>query len=637
MSMFNMRDKTNQKKQSDSFSILMLKRSRYFLFLTADLFFSALSIFLSLYFRFGISIPMEYLAHLPLYIIVSWFTTSGVLLLMRFYFVDRTLFNITSFLNISISLFVGYICFGLVNLIIYEPLPWGVVFNYCIIIFVFMIAYRLLLMFAISFLGGIRWNARYNESCNRVLIIGAGEVGKFLLNKLRYDRDDHRRVIGFIDDNIELWGRNINGVKVLGGCSNLIEIISNFDIGSVIVAAPHVKHSVLRSIVEQCESADCNVRQFAGMNVVDEYSLKKATLREISLQELLGRDEASLDMLPVQNLLRGKTVLVTGGAGSIGSEVCRQVLLFGAKKVIILDFNENGLFEIGGELDKNYDKSKFETVLGNIRETQRLEEVFQKYKPQIVFHAAAHKHVPMMEINPYEALVNNVIGTYQVAQSAINHNTERFILISTDKAVNPTNVMGASKRIAELLIQHLNVKSPTIFSAVRFGNVMGSNGSVIPVFKKQIENGGPVTVTDRNIKRYFMTIPEAVQLVLQAGTMAKGAEIFVLDMGEPVYIYDLACTMIRLAGFEPETDIAIKFVGLRDGEKLFEELHLDSESVSKTDNNQIFILKSAVMDEKMFEEILINLREMVTNRDGENLASQIAKLIPGFIGVSILL
>jgi FlaA1/EpsC-like NDP-sugar epimerase len=293
----------------------------------------------------------------------------------------------------------------------------------------------------------------------------------------------------------------------------------------------------------------------------------------------------------VKSYIYGMTVLVTGGAGSIGSEICRQVLDDGCKKLIILDFNENGLFEIDNEITAKYGKERHETILGSIRELNRLEEVFSKFKPDVVFHAAAHKHVPMMEWNPLEAIKNNVFGTLNVAKVADKHNVKKFILISTDKAVNPPNIMGATKRIAELCLQMMDVNSKTEFAAVRFGNVLGSNGSVVPIFKQQIAQGGPITVTHPDIKRYFMTITEAVQLVLQAGAMASGGEIFVLDMGKPVKILDLAKTLVQLSGLEPDKDIRIEFTGLRSGEKLFEEINLSDEEVSRTENNKIFILK----------------------------------------------
>ena len=427
MSFLNVNEKPKNKgDNADEHSVWNLYIGRYIIFLFTDLFFSGIAILLSLYFRFGIEIPMHYLQNMPMYVFIAWLVSSGMLLLMHFYCIDRSMFNISSFLNICLALVVGDLCYLLINLIINEPLPWGVLINYMIINFVFFIVYRLLLMVLIWILGGLFWKSRYDVASNRVLIIGAGEAGKFLLNKLRYVREDHRKVVGFIDDDLNLWGKQINGVRVIGGCSGLSEIIENYNIGSVIVAVPNVKNSVLRGILEQCEAAACSVRRFADMDVINETTLKSATIRDVSLQDLIGRDEASLDMIPVQELLRGKTVLVTGGAGSIGSEICRQALHFSAKKIIIVDFNENGLFEIGAELKKNYDTSKFETVLGNIREMQRLEEIFQKYKPQIVFHAAAHKHVPMMEINPYEAMINNVIGTYQTAQVAIHHNVEQI-------------------------------------------------------------------------------------------------------------------------------------------------------------------------------------------------------------------
>ena len=359
----------------------------------------------------------------------------------------------------------------------------------------------------------------------------------------------------------------------------------------LIIAIPSATEEQRSEIFQKCLEAHLPVRLFQSMIDMENYLAgDRKALKEVSIEDLLFRDSVKTDMTPVYAFLKGKTVLVTGGAGSIGSEICRQVLEHGCEKLIIFDIHENGMFALNEELKQRFDRSRYELCMGSVREKHRLEEVFAEWKPEIVFHAAAHKHVPMMEINPAEAVKNNVGGTLHVLQCCADHGVKRFVLISTDKAVNPTNVMGATKRLAELMVQMMNGRGGCEMAAVRFGNVLGSNGSVIPLFKKQIAEGGPVTVTHKDMRRYFMTIPEAVSLVLSAGVLAHGGELFVLDMGKPIRIYDLAETLVRLSGLEPGRDIEIKITGLRPGEKLFEELALDSESVDKTSHQKIFIV-----------------------------------------------
>ena len=378
--------------------------------------------------------------------------------------------------------------------------------------------------------------------------------------------------------------------------------------------------------MDVCKQNKCKLRRFGN---IDDVEMAKVNLTQIDIEDLLKRDSVHLNMNTVRKFIENKVVIVTGGAGSIGSEICRQVLRFGCKHLVIFDFNENGLYDIEQELKGEYN-DRFNVRLGSIRDKKRLAEVFDEFEPQIVFHAAAHKHVPMMEYCPREAIKNNVKGTINVATAAIVHHIEKFILISTDKAVNPTNVMGASKRIAEMSIQLLNSMSDTEFSAVRFGNVLGSNGSVVPLFRKQIENGGPVTVTHPDIRRFFMTIPEAVQLVLEAGAMASGGEIFVLNMGEPVKIYDLACDVIRLSGFEPNVDIKIVFTGLRPGEKLFEEISLVDESMTQTPNEKIYIMEPMKFDSTVLSANIKELESAAVENDLDIMFDKIKDLVPTF-------
>lgn len=465
----------------------------------------------------------------------------------------------------------------------------------------------------------------------RIIVFGAGEAGKFLAAKLAYDSSGKMKIVAYIDDNVQLHGRHIKGYPVAGGRNDIAAAVKKYKADSIIIAIPHVDNANFREIVELCCKTGCKVQRFANLSDLNMTDLSKATINDINIEDLLGREPVKLSLKGVHALLLEKTVLVTGGAGSIGSEICRQVLAFGACKVIALDIHENGLFALGNELRKRY-PGRLETVVGSIKDKARLDEVMAKFRPAIVFHAAAYKHVPMMEQNPIEAVANNVYGTYNTMLSAIEHQVESFTMISTDKAVNPTNIMGATKRITELLCKWMSAKcSQTKFSAVRFGNVLGSNGSVIPIFEEQIRKGGPVTVTDREIMRYFMTIPEAVQLVMEASAISRGGELFVLDMGTMVKIYDLATAMIRLAGLEPEKDIKIEITGLRPGEKMYEELQMDTESLAKTSNDRIFVFDSEHFDATKFERDFKNLDAAMKSRDLKAILTQIKALVPTYL------
>lgn len=430
-----------------------------------------------------------------------------------------------------------------------------------------------------------------SANVKNVLIIGAGSGGALVSSEYKKFPHLGKRVVGFIDDDRQKLGTYVNGIKVYGNRNDIVSIAKDRNVDEIIIAIASIKEGVLKGIVEKCKEAKAKVKIMPGVaEMIDgKFSINK--IRDVDVEDLLGRESIKLDYDGISDYLKDKTVLVTGGGGSIGSELCRQISKFNPKELIIFDIYENNAYEIQNELRRNYPNLKLTTLIGSVRDRIRLEEIYKTYKPEVVFHAAAHKHVPLMEDSPAEAIKNNVVGTYNVASLASDYNVERFVLISTDKAVNPTNVMGATKRMCEMIIQSLDKVSETEFVAVRFGNVLGSNGSVVPLFKKQIANGGPVTLTHKDITRYFMTIPEASQLVLQAGAYAKGGEIFVLDMGEPVKIYDLAENLIKLSGFEPHKDIAIEVTGLRPGEKLYEELLMSEEGLTETKHKKIFIGK----------------------------------------------
>jgi FlaA1/EpsC-like NDP-sugar epimerase len=469
-----------------------------------------------------------------------------------------------------------------------------------------------------------------SSGIQRVIIMGAGDAGSYLADILRNDKSKNMYPVAFIDDNPELTGKMIKGLRVIGNRSLIPYAAEKYKADIIIIAIPFVDNSTIRDIFGLCNEANCIVRRFGNMTTFTDEALRKATINEINVEDLLGRDVVKLDLKSVSDYIRGRTVLVSGGAGSIGLELCNQILNYKAELVVIFDISENNIFRAEIELSKKYPRTQFVSCIGAIQDRSRLREVFEKYRPSVVFHAAAHKHVPMMESNPQEALKNNVMGTLNMVEMTIKCKADRFILISTDKAVNPTNIMGATKRVAEMLIQRANAWGSTSFSAVRFGNVLGSEGSVVPLFKRQIQAGGPVTVTDKRIKRYFMTIPEAVQLVLEAGAISKGGEIFVLDMGEPVYIYDLATSMIRLSGLVPEKDIKIEITGLRPGEKLFEEISLTDETVTRTENDRIFILKASGNPPVLFEAEFDKLCQSIDNRDFNTAFSKVHVLVPTF-------
>ncbi|HHV30645.1 polysaccharide biosynthesis protein [Acetivibrio mesophilus] len=465
---------------------------------------------------------------------------------------------------------------------------------------------------------------RFTNS-KRVLIAGAGDAGAIIVREMKSHPGLKSTPVGIVDDDTFKIGKKLNGVPVVGDTKDVSKIIEKLHIDEVIIAMPSASHKKINDIYTSCAQTDCKVKILPSVSQLIDESVVMQKIRDVNIEDLLGREPVNLDIEDVCAYLKGQVVMVTGGGGSIGSELCRQIAGFSPKRLIILDNYENNAYEIQNELLYRYPDLKLDTVIANIREKQRLESIFKRFKPDVVFHAAAHKHVPLMESNPTEAIKNNVFGTMNVAECSDKYGAKRFVLISTDKAVNPTNIMGATKRIAEMIIQSINKTSKTEFVAVRFGNVLGSNGSVIPLFKKQIEMGGPVTVTHPEITRFFMTIPEAVQLVLQAGAMAKGGEIFVLDMGEPVKIRDLARNLIKLSGFEPDVDIKIEYTGLRPGEKLYEELLLSEEGLKATKNNKIYIAKPVHIDLAMLRRELDCLKDiMVTNSEG---ISEYIKLI----------
>ncbi|MBQ9390966.1 MAG: polysaccharide biosynthesis protein [Lachnospiraceae bacterium] len=475
-------------------------------------------------------------------------------------------------------------------------------------------------------------NMASKGNCENIMIIGGGSAGRQLVHEYKISTHINGVVKCIIDDNPQKLKKNIEGVPIVGGRETIVDNTNKYNIDKIIVAIPAVNSIDKKNILDICKETGCRIQITPGIYEIVNGDVNISQLRDVEINDLLGREEVKVDNSQIKASIEGKVVLVTGGGGSIGSELCRQIASANPKQLIIFDIYENNAYAIEQELIKNYPELNLVTLIGSVRNTNRVNYILTKYKPYVIFHAAAHKHVPLMETSPNEAVKNNVLGTLKMATAAGENGVKRFVLISTDKAVNPTNVMGATKRICEMIVQMMNRKYDTEYVAVRFGNVLGSNGSVIPLFEKQIAAGGPVTVTDKNIIRYFMTIPEAVSLVLQAAYYAKGGEIFVLDMGDPVRIDDMARNLIKLSGFEPDVDIEIQYTGLRPGEKLYEELLMDEEGMQDTENKLIHIGKPIEMDDDKFCEQLERLRVWATD-EKDDIRPLIKEVVVTYTGV----
>ncbi|PKM96283.1 MAG: nucleoside-diphosphate sugar epimerase [Firmicutes bacterium HGW-Firmicutes-1] len=507
--------------------------------------------------------------------------------------------------------------------------------------------YIISVMVEIMLVGGLRFSYRFvrrikhNQTIWRhkydknVLIIGCGSTASLVANEIKNHPHTYGQVVGYIDDDKQKLGKTIAGIKVVGNRHDIYSVSKRYGVNEIIVAVPTASKSDLKEILEESKRCDAKVRIVPGITEIIDGKVSMSKIRDVEIEDLLGRDPVDLNVHEIASYLEGKVIMVTGGGGSIGSELCRQIAKFNPKKLIILDIYENNAYEIQKELSTQYgNQLNLDVLIASVRERDTIFDIIKSNRPNVIFHAAAHKHVPLMEDSPKEAIKNNVFGTMNVAEAAHEYNVERFVLISTDKAVNPTNVMGASKRMCEMVIQGLAKSSKTKFVAVRFGNVLGSNGSVIPLFKKQISEGGPVTITHMEIIRYFMTIPEASQLVIQAGAIANGGEIFVLDMGEPVKIFDLAIDLIKLSGLEPHKDIQIEVTGLRPGEKLFEELLMEEEGLENTKYPKIFIGSSGDFAYALLKKSFIQLKEELAKLDIEELKEYIKRLVPTYTYVS---
>lgn len=505
-------------------------------------------------------------------------------------------------------------------------------------------SYYILFWFILTVLtGGIRFGYRILRLVNskrtsivgkrnstNVMIIGAGAAGNMILKEIESSTYLNLQAKCIIDDHFGCHGKLLRGIPIVGGRDKILDAVVQYGIDEIIFAIPSADRQTKKDILDICKESGCKMRTLPGMYQLIKGDVSVSKLKEVEIEDLLGREPIQINTEEVFDYVGGKAVLVTGGGGSIGSELCRQIADHNPKQLVIVDIYENNAYEIQQELLRKHPELDLVVLIASVRNTARMDSIFATYRPNIVYHAAAHKHVPLMETSPNEAIKNNVFGTYKTALAADKYGTDRFVLISTDKAVNPTNIMGASKRMCEMVVQMMNQKSKTSFVAVRFGNVLGSNGSVIPLFKKQIAEGGPVTVTHPDIIRYFMTIPEAVSLVLQAGAYARGGEIFVLDMGEPMKIVDLAKNLIKLSGYRVGEDIEIKFTGLRPGEKMYEELLMDEEGLKKTANKMIFIGKPIEFDMDVFVEQLENLGE-VAKQETVDIREIVKKIVPTYV------
>ena len=570
---------------------LQNSRSRMIALFIVDILSVILDSYLAIILRFkldNIWVPAEYMYSVESYMVINVITTVVIFLVLNLYNRVWSYASMNEMLAILGATMLSTVFQAFGFSLLYLQVPRSYYFFYFILLSITTIITRFSYRILHTMENGLKKSTRHSRN---TIVIGAGEAGNMIIKELKSSKYLNQKVVCVIDDNPSKKGKYIHGIRIVGGRDKIQEAAKKYDAEEIILAIPSAGTKNTRDILRICNLTDCKLKILPGMYQLINDDVGVSNLREVSIEDLLGRDTIEIDMESVGQYVRNKRVLVTGGGGSIGSELCRQIASHNPKLLIIFDIYENNAYDIQQELVRKYPNLKLEVLIGSVRNTSRIESVMEHYRPDVVFHAAAHKHVPLMEDSPNEAIKNNVFGTYKTARAADKYGVKKFVLISTDKAVNPTNIMGASKRMCEMIVQTFSKYSRTEYVIVRFGNVLGSNGSVIPLFKKQMEAGGPVTVTHPDIIRYFMTIPEAVSLVLQAGAYAHGGESFVLYMGEPVKIADLAKNLIRLSGYTLGVNMEIKYTGLRPGEKLYEELLTKEEGLQKTANNLIFIGK----------------------------------------------
>lgn len=604
-------------------------RNRMILLCCVDILTMIVHPFLSLIFRYEFKyawVPLEYIHSIKSYMVINIVTTLVIFLLLNLYNSVWTFAGLRELTLIGTACFLSTICqaFGMQILVL--PVPR----SYHIFYFFLLLCTTVLTRFSYRIFWVLKSGLRKPEGhVYHTLVIGAGEAGSMIIQELKYSAHLNSKVVGVIDDNPHKKEKLIHGVRIIGGRECILDAAKKYDVDEIILAIPSASPKVTRDILKICNQTTCKLKILPGMYQLITEDVSVSKLRDVSIEDLLGRDPIKVDLESVRGFIEGKCIMVTGGGGSIGSELCRQIAKYKPSRLIIFDIYENNAYDIQQELKLNHPELNLTVLIGSVRNTSRIESVMKTYRPDVVYHAAAHKHVPLMEDSPNEAIKNNVFGTYKTARAADKFGVKRFVLISTDKAVNPTNIMGASKRMCEMIIQTFNRYSKTEYVAVRFGNVLGSNGSVIPLFKRQMAAGGPLTVTHPDIIRYFMTIPEAVSLVLEAGAFAKGGEIFVLDMGEPVKIADLAKNLIRLSGYTLGVDMDIKYTGLRPGEKLYEELLVKEEGIQKTENNLIYIGKPLEFNEVHFLSGLRELEEAAMN-ESLNVKQIVSEIVPTY-------
>lgn len=625
-------DETNEEGVSVKYPLSGKRVSRTVLLIVFDIVLIAAAYFLALVMRFDFhidSIPVEYMRGYQTLVVPYIIITILSMWAFKLYHSVWTYISMTELMHLVYAWIVAQAGVLLLFLITQIRMPISFWVMGALLGFAFTTALR----FGYRFLRTLR--ARLNADASKstmenVMVIGAGAAGRDLIREINFSDKLDWKVVCVIDDNLAKAGRYLEGVPIVGGRKRIVSAAKEYDIEKIVFAIPTAAGTARRDMLEICQQTDCDLLTMPGIYQLLDGQVNISSLRDVQIEDLLGRDPIVINNDEVHHFIHDKVVLVTGGGGSIGGELCRQIAGDQPDQLIIFDIYENNVYEIQQELLRSYPTLNLEVLVGSVRDEGRVGWLFETYHPDIVFHAAAHKHVPLMEKSPNEAVKNNVMGTYKVAKAALEHGTKRFVLISTDKAVNPTNIMGASKRVCEMIVQMMDRRpGDTIFSAVRFGNVLGSNGSVIPLFQKQIAEGGPVTVTDKNIIRYFMTISEAVSLVLQAGCFARGGEIFVLDMGDPVKIDDMARKLIHLSGFVPDVDIEIKYTGLRPGEKLFEEMLMDEEGLKETPNKLIHIGQPIEMDDELVRKQIHKLDD-ASLLENETIKMLMASVVPTY-------
>lgn len=616
------------------FSLWQIPVSRIIILLILDMFSVVLASYGALYWRFEFSFDILFIQYAELATILLPFDliiTAVVFWLLKLYKSVWRYASTNELINITAACVICF--FFQIFLVAVMPfqMPRSYYPMYAFLLMLMVCAtrfsYRILRMF-----NSKRRSISKDPEKKNTMVIGAGAAGNAIIKEIESSSYVNLKVLCVIDDDPGCHKKLLRGIPIVGDRTFIPDAVDAYHIEEIIIAIPSAPRSKIREVLEICKETGCQMQLVPGMYQLINGDVSVSSLRQVQIEDLLGRDPIEVNVDEIMGYVKNKIVMVTGGGGSIGSELCRQIAGHGARQLIIVDIYENNAYDIQQELKVKYPDLDLVVLIASVRNTARMNTIFQIYHPDIVYHAAAHKHVPLMEDSPIEAIKNNVFGTLKTATAAGENGTKKFVLISTDKAVNPTNIMGASKRICEMIIQQLNQKYSTEFVAVRFGNVLGSNGSVIPLFKKQIEKGGPVTVTHKDIIRYFMTIPEAVSLVLQAGAYAHGGEIFILDMGEPVRIYDLAENLIKLSGYVPGEDIEIKITGLRPGEKLYEELLMSEEGMKDTANHLIHIGKPIEIDEKEFKEGLDALAGVVADegKQPEDVRAVVKKIVPTY-------